>query len=33
PSCGEEMEKWDNTVYECPDCGVMIDSDIFEEEV
>lgn len=32
PSCGDEMEHWNQGIYECKDCGVMIDGDILDEE-
>jgi ribosomal protein L37AE/L43A len=30
PSCGEEMEHWNQGIYECEECGTMIDSSIYE---
>ncbi|MEK5069793.1 hypothetical protein [Sporosarcina sp. FSL K6-1508] len=32
PSCGEEMKHWNQGIYECKECGTMIDGDIFDEE-
>ncbi|WP_221639796.1 phage terminase large subunit family protein [Listeria rocourtiae] len=32
PSCGEEMNNWINSIYECPDCGCMMDTDAMEED-
>jgi ribosomal protein L37AE/L43A len=32
PDCGEDMQLWHMGIYECKDCDVMIDSDIFEGE-
>lgn len=33
PCCGEsELELWDTDIYECPECGTMIPSDVLEEE-
>lgn len=31
PICGEDMEYWENRIYECPDCGTMINEDDIEE--
>lgn len=33
PSCGEPMSEWDYSVYECLECGTMIDTDIFVEDI
>lgn len=30
PACGEEMEHWNQGIYECKDCETMIDSSIFD---
>jgi ribosomal protein L37AE/L43A len=30
PSCGDEMEHWNQGIYECEDCGVMLDGDCLE---
>ncbi|WP_263315956.1 hypothetical protein [Bacillus swezeyi] len=32
PAYGEEMKHWNQEIYECRECGTMIDSLIFEEE-
>lgn len=32
PSCGEEMKIWHNDIYECEECGNMIDAEIFMPE-
>jgi len=32
PSCGEEMVHWNQGIYECKECGSMIDNDAFDEE-
>jgi transposase len=32
PICGEEMKHWNQGIYECEDCEIMIDSDIFDDE-
>lgn len=32
PSCGEAMKHWNQGIYECKDCGTMIDSSIFDDE-
>lgn len=32
PACGEEMKQWQGSIYECNDCGNMIDMDIFDDE-
>ncbi|WP_276310386.1 hypothetical protein [Bacillus sp. TYF-LIM-B05] len=31
-ACGEEMKHWNQEIYECKECGTMIDSLFFEEE-
>jgi DNA-directed RNA polymerase subunit N (RpoN/RPB10) len=31
-ACGEEMNEWHNEIYECNECGNMIDSEIFDDE-
>ncbi|MDM8098680.1 hypothetical protein [Oceanobacillus oncorhynchi] len=32
PACGEaEMENWNMGIYECPECGNMMDGEILEE--
>ncbi|WP_194287443.1 hypothetical protein [Gracilibacillus oryzae] len=31
PLCGEEMKHWNQGIYECPDCGNMMDGDDLEE--
>ena len=31
PNCGDEMREWQGSIYECEECGNMIDADIFEE--
>ncbi|WP_217807168.1 phage terminase large subunit family protein [Tuberibacillus sp. Marseille-P3662] len=30
PVCGDEMEHWNQGIYECSECGVMIDSEAME---
>ncbi|MFS1513959.1 hypothetical protein VQL36_16155 [Chengkuizengella sp. SCS-71B] len=30
PSCGEEMNHWNQGIYEC-ECGCMIDGEVYEE--
>lgn len=32
PSCGEEMEYWNQGIYECKDCGTMIDGSMFDDD-
>ncbi len=32
PSCGEEMVSWYDSIYECEECGAMVDEDIFMDE-
>ena len=32
PSCGEEMNSWQGDIYECENCGNMIDVEVFEDE-
>ena len=32
PACGEEMKEWHNGIYECDECGNMIDLEIFNDE-
>ncbi|WP_268324254.1 hypothetical protein [Bacillus haynesii] len=32
PACGEEVKHWNQGIYECKECGTMIDSLIFEED-
>lgn len=32
PACGELMSSWQGDIYECEDCGNMVDIDVFEEE-
>lgn len=31
PSCGDETKHWNQGIYECKDCGVMVDGDCLEE--
>lgn len=31
PNCGEEMEHWNQGIYECPSCGYMADGEVLEE--
>jgi ribosomal protein L37AE/L43A len=31
PFCGEEMEHWNQGIYECEECEVMIDGEVLEE--
>lgn len=31
PNCGEELEKWDTDIMECPECGNMFDREVLEE--
>lgn len=31
PICGEEMEQWHGDIFECIDCGIMIDIEIFKD--
>jgi hypothetical protein len=33
PACGEELKQWHESIYECPECGNMFDTDILNEEV
>lgn len=30
PTCGEDLEEWEEHIYECKECGTMIDVEIFE---
>ena len=30
--CGGETKEWSQGIYECEDCGNMVDSSIYEEE-
>lgn len=32
PSCGEPMEHWNQGVYSCEDCDIMIDSEILDDD-
>ncbi|WP_306792897.1 hypothetical protein [Neobacillus paridis] len=32
PICGEEMEHWNQGIYECKECGAMIDISIFDDD-
>ncbi|GGC88173.1 hypothetical protein [Enterococcus wangshanyuanii] len=32
PNCGEEMMNWQSDILECPECGTMVDAEIFKEE-
>lgn len=32
PLCGGDMSQWSNSIYECEDCGSMVDIDIFDVE-
>ena len=32
PFCGGEMEEWNQGIYECTECGNMVDDSIYEEE-
>lgn len=31
PSCGGDLKHWNQGIYECEDCGSMIDGDVLEE--
>ncbi|ETK27402.1 hypothetical protein [Paenibacillus larvae] len=31
PFCGDEMEHWNQGIYECKDCEIMIPDDIDDE--
>jgi transposase len=31
PFCGEEMKHWNQGIYECEECGTMIDGDWIDE--
>ena len=31
-ACGGDLSHWGQGIYECKDCGNMVDGDIFEEE-
>ncbi len=31
PLCGEEMEHWNQGIYECNECGSMIPQDDLDE--
>ncbi|ALA12704.1 hypothetical protein ROSALIND_48 [Paenibacillus phage Rosalind] len=31
PFCGDEMEHWNQGIYECKDCEVMIPDDIDDD--
>lgn len=30
--CGGEMKEWNMNIYECDDCGNMVDASIYEED-
>lgn len=32
PSCGDEMKHWNQGIYECEDCDIMIPDDEEETE-
>lgn len=32
PICGGDIEHWNQGIYECKDCGSMLDGDVFENE-
>lgn len=31
PSCGDEMKHWNQGIYECEDCNIMIDGECLDE--
>jgi ribosomal protein L37AE/L43A len=31
PSCGDEMKHWNQGIYECEDCDIMLDGDCLPE--
>lgn len=31
PHCGEELVKWQGSIYECEECGNMFDIESLEE--
>lgn len=32
PACGGDMKHWNQGIYECKDCGNMMDGDFFEDD-
>lgn len=30
--CGGDLKHWNQGIYECRDCGNMVDEDIFEDD-
>ena len=32
PACGDDLDHWNQGIYECRSCDYMVDSSIFDDE-